>query len=294
MPTVTAVITTHKRKSEIVERALKSILSQTYKPIEIFVVDDSPCDFIGRQAVKECVKKYEVQNVKYVAHEKCQGACAARNTGLYMAKGDYIGFLDDDDEWMPEKIEKQLEGFDKEEVALVYCGAINYREKEGKKIPWETKFIKGWVYDRLILQNFIGSTSYPLLKRKCLIDVGGFDPLMQSAQDYDAWLRIARKYEVNYVQESLVLYHIHEGEQITKNPTKKINGLERLIEKNKEYIDKHSEAIWYRYIKLAPFYARNGQKKKALAKWFKAVIRKPFRIKKNLSYLIAILKTKKK
>ena len=107
MELVTAIITTHKREPEIVERALKSILAQTYKNIEIIVVDDSPESFESRKAVKDSVTRYTNQNVKYVQHDECKGACAARNTGLYMAKGEYVAFLDDDDEWLPEKIEKQ-------------------------------------------------------------------------------------------------------------------------------------------------------------------------------------------
>ena len=80
MPLVTAVITTHKREVAIVERALKSVLSQTHKELEVFVVDDSPCDFYDRDNVKAVVEKYIDENVTYIAHEKCSGACVARNT----------------------------------------------------------------------------------------------------------------------------------------------------------------------------------------------------------------------
>ena len=129
---VTAVITTHKRPPEIVERALKSILIQTYKNIEIFVVDDSPAEYELRSAVKNMVESYADRNVTYIAHKKCMGACAARNTGLEAANGEFIGYLDDDDEWFPIKIEEQLKGFDSEDVALVYCGNNVFYESTGE------------------------------------------------------------------------------------------------------------------------------------------------------------------
>ena len=290
MELVTAIITTHKREPEIVERALKSILAQTYKNIEIIVVDDSPESFESRKAVKDSVTRYTNQNVKYVQHDECKGACAARNTGLYMAKGEYVAFLDDDDEWLPEKIEKQLQGFDRENVALVYCDSLSYYQKNGEIKRRVPDFLRGKVYNQLLLHNFIGSTSFPLIKKRNLIDIGGFDILMQSSQDYDIWLRLAQKFEVNYVEDALVLYYIHEGEQITKNCKKKISGLERLNEKNWEYIKKNPEAFWIRTIKLAPFYAKDKRFGKALSVWIKASFKKPFKIIDNLKYLYSIIK----
>lgn len=103
---VTAVITTHRRPPEIVERALKSVLGQTYQNIEVLVVDDSPEEFTMRSAVKSMVESYGDRNVTYIAHERCLGACAARNTGLEAARGEFIGYFDND-EWMPSKIEDQ-------------------------------------------------------------------------------------------------------------------------------------------------------------------------------------------
>ena len=111
MSLVTCAITTHKRKPEIVERAIKSILNQTHKNIEVFVIDDSPSDWEYRNDVKSMVEGYSSQNVTYIPHEKCMGACVARNTALENAKGEYIGFLDDDDEWNPTKIDKMIKAF---------------------------------------------------------------------------------------------------------------------------------------------------------------------------------------
>ena len=107
---VSAVIITYKRKPEIVKRALESVLSQTYRPLEIIVVDDSPCDYELRSQVRETVESFN-EEICYIQHEKNCGACVARNTGLKRAHGKYIAFLDDDDEWVSDKIEKQIAAF---------------------------------------------------------------------------------------------------------------------------------------------------------------------------------------
>ena len=246
MSIVTAIITTHKRNHEIVERALKSVIAQTYHVEDVIIVDDSPSDFEQRTAVKSMAEKYK--NVRYIAHDKCQGACAARNTGISASRGEFVAFLDDDDEWKPEKIEKQLEKFKDDKIALVYCGAEVFNDADGSINYDRTDYLRGMVYEKLILNNFIGSTSYPLIRKKALIDVGGFDVLMQSAQDYDLWLRIGQKYEVDYVPEALALYHVHPGVRISTNPVKRINGLERLNTKNIDFIKKKNLG----YMKFMP------------------------------------------
>ncbi len=292
MELVSAVITTHKREPKVVERALKSILAQTYENIEVFVVDDSPSDYELRTKVEEMVKSYP--NVTYIPHEKCMGACIARNTGLNASNGTYIGFLDDDDEWKPEKTELQIKKFTDDNIALVYCGSETLNETTGDIKKRSFEIYSGMVFDKLILNNFIGSTSFPLIKTECLRNIGGFDPLQQSAQDFDVWLRLAENYAIDYVDESLVIYHIHENEQISKTSTKRIAGLERLNEKNMEYLKAHKEAYWQRIIKLAPEYSKNGNMWKALSTWCKAVVKCPFKFKENLKYLYSIYGCRKK
>ena len=290
MELVTAVITTHKRTPQIVERALKSILSQTYENIEVIVVDDSPADFEQRDAVRAMVEGYADRSVSYIPHETCKGACAARNTGLAQAAGTYIAFLDDDDEWKPEKIEKQLAGFTSDRVALVYCDSETVNDTTGEVTVRKSESHSGRVYEKLIIGNFIGSTSFPLLRTQAVREAEGFDVLMQSAQDYDMWLRLAQKHEVAYVSEPLVIYHVHAGEQISKSFTKKISGMERINLKNAAYLRKDKTAFWSRTIKLVPMYAGNKQRGKALKIWLRAAATCPGKAKDNVRYLVRALK----
>jgi glycosyltransferase involved in cell wall biosynthesis len=289
---VSAVITTHKRSPEIVERAIKSVLSQTWERMELIVVDDSPADFAQRADVRRMVEGYATQNVRYIAHERCMGACAARNTGTEHALGEFIAFLDDDDEWKPNKIERQMSAFTDESIALVYCGREIKNDTTGSVTPSPFRGLSGRVYPELIKQNFIGSTSFPLLRKSVLEAVGGFDVLMEASQDFDVWLRIAKEYDVAFVEESLVVYHIHDGERITSNYARKINGWERLNEKNADYLAAHRDARHIRLMLLTPFYAGNKQLGKALRTWFRAAWLRPFAVKTNLRYLYRILKNR--
>ncbi len=102
---VSVIITTCNRNSCYIERALKSVMAQTYENIEIIVVDDNRADYSIKETIKQTIKGICPQAV-YCSHNKNLGAPAARNTGIRIAKGDYIAFLDDDDEWLPDKVEK--------------------------------------------------------------------------------------------------------------------------------------------------------------------------------------------
>ena len=290
---ISAVITTYKREPAIVVRAVNSILKQTYKDIEVITVDDSPSDYELRDSVKNAVlglnADYPDIEISYIPHEKNMGACVARNTAMDAAKGKYIAFLDDDDEWMPEKLEKQMRVMESSDAALVYCGCTILNDDTGRSYDGYVEYYRGSVFKRLLFKNFIDSTSIPLIKLECLREIGGFDPLMQSSQDYDVWLRLADKYPVECVQEPLVIYHEHSGERITNNPAKKIAGLERINKKNKEYIDPDPVLWRQRHIAITPYYAMKGDKKKAMKVWRECCKRCPMEVVDNLKYLRRIL-----
>lgn len=295
---VSVVITTCKRSWKIVLRAVDSVLAQTYKDIELFVVDDSPNSYELRQEVANQLNRYMEcdPRLHYIQHEKCKGACAARNTGLALAKGTYIAFLDDDDEWLPNKLEKQLEVFAKGDVnlAVVYCQYLYfYESRQEEMIPYRNfkSFQRGMIFDTLIFQNYVASTSFPLIKTASLREVGGFDELMLSCQDYDVWLRLAERYAFDYVEEPLVRYHIHPAESIGKNPQKRVRGQERLNEKNKVYLATHREAAWARYLILVRMYAENKELHRSMKTWCMAVKKGPAHIVKNMSVLLKVGKT---
>ncbi|MGA9059672.1 MAG: glycosyltransferase, partial [Terriglobia bacterium] len=186
-PAVTVIIPTFNRAS-IVGRAIRSVLGQTYQDWELIVVDDCSTD-----GTEQAVRSFSDNRIKYIRHDRNCRASAARNTGIRCAQGEYVAFLDDDDEWLPEKLQKELEVFRNSdpEVGLVYTGWIILDER-GKvlKVRMETK--SGWVYDALLDCNFIGSPSRVTVKKQVLDRVAGFDETFLNAEDYEFCLRVAR------------------------------------------------------------------------------------------------------
>lgn len=287
---VTTVITTFKRPPELVERAIKSALTQTYKNIEIIVVDDSPVEYMYRNDVKFMVQSYSNYGVKYVEMPVSSGACAARNVGLDHARGEYIAFLDDDDEWLPRKIEKQIEVFKDNDVALVYCGRKIFYEDTKKNVVNLGAGYVGKVSKKLWEKgNFIGSTSFPLIRTSVLRKINGFDVKLSAAQDFDVWLRIANEYSIGYVREVLVIYHVHKGEQITKDHSKKIYALKRIMKKNSDFLNLHPEIKAIRRLRLLPEYLANENIKMAILSLYYAFFNYPSNIKGNILGLVMIL-----
>ena len=126
-PTVSVIIPTYNR-AHLVDRAIQSVLNQTYKDFELIIVDDGSTDNT-EDIIKEFQKKDE--RIKYIRHEENRGGSAARNTGIKAAKGEYIAFLDSDDEWLPIKLGRQISEFtNKSKIALVYTGRIIIEEGE--------------------------------------------------------------------------------------------------------------------------------------------------------------------
>lgn len=294
---VTVVITTYKRKLDIVERAIRSVVAQTYRDWELIVVDDSPEDYEYRLEIKKMVNRYANDyQVVYHANPKSSGACFSRNVGLEMARGEFIAYLDDDDEWVPSKLERQTEAMNNADghVALVYCPYYSIDEETGQKKAVKKPMRSGMLYEYLLeVGNIFGGMSMPLMRTACVKDVGGFDILMQSAQDIDLWLRLAKKYPVIYLDEPLVNYYIHGGDQISTNPYKRIAGLTRLNEKNRDYLETHKKAKWKREMGLIEFYVQAGERKEALKIWANTFRLCPARMKENLKELARIMINKK-
>lgn len=232
---VSCVISTYKRKNETLERAAFSIIRQTYPSLELIIVNDAPGIEIDLSNIEKEAKKYD-REFYYIENSGSHGACNTRNIGAQAARGDYLAFLDDDDEWLPNKIEKQMEAFNCEDIGLVWCQ--NYVVKEGNKARHLAKNLpctNESQYKGLLEGNYIGSTSFPLMRKKAFLEAGMFDSEIQSSQDCDLWIRIVKNYRAVYIPEPLVNYYV-SIESISKDTKKRIAGYDYLLKKyEKEY-----------------------------------------------------------
>ena len=290
---VTVVITTCRREPHIVNRAIQSVIKQTYTKWQLIIVDDSPSSYEYRSKVKDIVQAIPRNyDILFIQNKNNYGACYSRNLALEKAKGKYVAFLDDDDEWLENKLEVQVNVLENSDssVALVYGPYYKYDDDTQKSFVVEAHISSGSLYDNLMKKgNFIGGMSMPLIKTSCIKSVGGFDNKMQSAQDMDLWLRISQKYNIICIENPLVIYHIHANEQISKNPLKKIMGLEKLNEKNITYLRSNRKTWWEREISLVQYYLMANRKKDAIKKWIKVITINPLEIRSNTKELIRIL-----
>jgi len=239
MQTVSIVIPTLNR-AHLVTRAIKSVLTQTYQDFEIIVVDDGSQDETEK-VVQQCGGK----RIKYIKHQKTMGPGAARNTGIDISYGEYIAFLDSDDEWLPTKLEKQITLFKKTtfNTGLIYCGVAHIDQiNRNVKEKWIPNY-RGYVFEKNLSENFIVSgSSTVIVQRKALEKAGKFDESLPSCEDWDLWIRIARHYEFDYIPEILVNCFAH-SERISSNFERVILGHKLFSKKYKEEIDKQSSNV---------------------------------------------------
>ncbi len=288
---ISVIMPTYKRPYKMISRAIQSIINQTYKNFELIIVDDSPHSYENRYNVKKEIESIGDERIKYIQHEKNMGACAARNTGIKSAEGEYIAFLDDDDEWLPRKLELQYKKITETDAGLVYCLSNTIKQNKdnitSKKLR-KSKMSTGWIYEELIFGNFIGSTSFVLIKKLVFDNCGYFNENLKSAQDAELWLRIAKKYKIEVIAIPLVNYYIHEGERISSNPSNKIQGLEMINDLNRDYLELHPYAYSTRKTKIVPFYKAEYGFTYAWKKWYEAFKIYPFNYL-HIKYLIKLL-----
>jgi glycosyltransferase involved in cell wall biosynthesis len=259
---------------ELLQEALASIHRQTVSNYEVIVIDDaSETDFrpiIG-----------EHDNARLVSHEKNRGAAAARNTGIDEAKADFVAFLDADDIWMPEKLERQLTVFKQEnaDVGLVYTGLIRYELDgyEWNQYPGE----RGDIYEKELERDRVHPTSTVMVRRDVLEEVGGFDTDLPSRQDYDLWIRITEYYNVDFVNELLVGKR-EQPDSISKDFESRIEGDLAVFEKVKERANgfdlfTRSRIYSYHHHVIGRDYESNGDRLKALIHLGLAIMHYPIR-----------------
>ena len=203
-PLVTAIITTHNRL-ELLKRAIESIQNQTYQNIELIVVDDASDD-----GTKEYCSNLSVKYI-YIPKDECAGSNHARNIGLRYANGLFIAYCDDDDYWLPTKIEKQVELIQHKECDFVHCayrkelvnpnGSVSYSDCS------PADYSEGDV-SKASLCHILTLTSTVLFRKSAVIEAGGFDEALKAWQETELIIRIAQHSKTYFVREPLVVYRV--------------------------------------------------------------------------------------
>lgn len=219
---ISVVISTYKRDKEL-ERAIKSIINQSYKNIEIIVVDDNGLNSEYQKKVESIVSGYSLYDIKYIVNERNIGGALTRNKGINVAKGNYIAFLDDDDEYYKDKIEEQIKLFKENyKLALVYCYTESYNEHNKKIREYKYDYSGNCLIDAMY--DCIAATSQWMCKKEALIKVGSFSDV-PSKQDSTVIIKLLNAgYEIDRVPKVLVRYNEHSKMRISSGGINNIKG----------------------------------------------------------------------
>ena len=249
---VSVIVPVFNRQDYVAE-TIESIVKQTYKNIEIIIINDGSTDD-SEKIIRTFQSQYP--DAIDVINQKNQGQVKARNNGLEIARGEFIAFLDSDDVWSLDKVEKQMNRF-KNKIGLVYSG-VQYIDTWGNVIGEEQcdQSIKGSVYEKLLVKNrMTGGTV--IIKNAVLKEVGLFDETLEAAENWDLWIRATQFYEVDFVDEPLLKYRKHSG-NMSSNNTLMLDATYSILEKY--CLNAHAEgaAVDACEIATANYYYRVG------------------------------------
>ena len=264
LPLVSVILPTYNCAA-FLPHSIGSILAQTYNSYEIIVVDDGSTD-----NTKEVLNSF-IQRIKYVQLEQNRGLPATRNIGIRSAQGTYIAFIDADDLWIPEKLQTDIEYFDKHpDISMVYSKHINIDEKGcvldgGPKI----RLPSGNIFIQLFSeQNFIIPSSV-VVRNNVFQTTGLFDEQLFNCQDWDMWLRIAFYFNVAGINKTLVKYR-HNPHSLSKNRSNVLKYQKIVIDKTyNNFKDKengideklYKKRLASHYAKIGRYYLRIGDKR---------------------------------
>jgi len=284
MPEVSVVIPTYNR-AELLKRAIRTVLNQTYQDFELIVVDDGSTD-----NTEEVVRSFNDNKVIYIKHERNRGAPAARNTGIRAARGEYVAFQDSDDEWLPEKLEKQIEVFKTAslEVGVVYTGFWRIEGDKRTFVPSSDITPKeDAIHDALLKSNFIGIPN-TLVKKECFEKAGMFDEKLPMLEDWELWIRISKYYCFKYIDEALVISYHNPGSLNKPDSLRKARALELMVERHFADIKRNRRLLADYYHVIGHLLCLNGQVAQGRGYLEKAVMTYPIDVNAFLLALISL------
>ena len=272
---VSVIIPVYNREKTIY-RAVDSVLKQSYKNVEVIIVDDCSTD-----NTLEVIQRFEDDRIKVYQNSKNRGACYSRNKGVRYSQGDYIAFQDSDDEWEIDKLKICLESIEKGKYDLVFS---SYVLNNSRIIP-EYDFNKVGDKVTALIENNCISTQTIFAKKDVFLKEP-FDNNLPRYQDMEVMIRIAKKYKIYFIDTPLVRVYLQE-DSITKN---KQNGVIAL----KIIFDKHKEDILKNKNTAAKFYANMGvhcEKAGMEGTWyFKQSLKCRINIKNFVRYVLALFR----
>lgn len=260
-PIISVIIPAFNSEKTIKE-TIDSVLKQTFTDFEIIVINDGSQD-----TTLELIEQIKDDRIKVFSFNNA-GGNVSRNRGLKLAVGEFVSFLDADDLWTPDKLESQLADLKNNLSAQVAYSWTDYIDENGKFLVRGTHITaNGDVYEQLLVSNFLENGSNPLIRRKALIALGGFDESLNAAQDWDMWLRLADQYHFVAIPSVQILYRVTANSlstNLTRQEKSCLQVMERAYQRRPviAYNMSRSLAHLYKYLTCkalqAPFNREKG------------------------------------
>lgn len=248
-----SIITPTYNRELFLSQMIESVLAQTHREWELIIVDDGSTD-----NSKELVQQYidKDPRINYLQQEN-QGQSIARNKGLAVANGEFICFLDSDNYWPQDKLEKSVQAFkDYPDADIVYGDCVTIDEQGTELHRNNMKRHSGRIAHLLLKDNFV-SMNTAMTKKTCFNEMGGMSGTRRVADDYDLWLKFSARFKFQYIPEYMVFYRVMKN-QISTNKKLRFETNEKIIV---DFIAKYPDAITEKQKKegLAAFYSRKAR-----------------------------------
>ena len=281
-PRVSVIIPT-KNRPELLKRAIASVLAQTFRDFEAIIVDD------GDGSASAIAESFHDPRTRYVRNEGARGGGAARNRGAREAQGEYLAFLDDDDEWMPQKLAAQLSALERASPRAAFCfssvrNVYGNREEVTQVPPGEAEFIER------ALTRFSGFlTSTLVIKTEAFTGVGGFDESLPSHQEPDLIIRLSRGRTGVGIDEPLVRMNMAgDYEHIGGSLARRIAGRSAILEKHHDLFRRRPTLLARHYFRIG-LWNRDAGSKTAARKYFHLALKTSFSVRALAHYLLTFV-----
>lgn len=253
-PTVSVVVPTYNRR-ETLDRAVESVLGQTYEDFELVIVDDGSTD-----GTRELVQSYEDDRIRYLRNEGTSGANAARNRGIRASDGRYVSFLDSDDAYAADNLAEKVSTL--ESLPDSFAGVFTpHRTLDDGRLRSQSRpSIEVVEFEDIVRENVIGGFSCVAVRRDVFDRVGLLDEELKAAQDYDFYLRTLRHYRMRLVDSTEAIRHI-QSDSIGLSLERKVSAHSRILEKHGEYLTDARKARQLFF--LGMLYGRAGEPDRA-------------------------------
>ena len=258
---ITIIMPTFNREKTI-QRAIQSVINQTYSDWELIIVDDCSTD-----QTQELVTSIKDDRLQYVRLQQNSGACFARNKGIQIAQGDYITFLDSDNEYVPDKLERQLNRICRTDAGMICCRYQVHCQTGMLRVFPENYYIPAYetkeeIYRWLLVngeQGWVDTNT--MFAKAALIKEIGFDSQMPRWQDYDLALRFSKKYKIEFQDEVLVTNYILD-DSISMQSDKLKQAVWLIYQKHQETIesDPTIQKTWHYILAKTEFKSKNCDK----------------------------------